>query len=281
MLTKPAYAFSALQAVQMAASAGSFSNLLDADFILDRRVVGGLASVPRELAERLGDRVRLNADVERIDRFDDHAVVHVNGESHEARHVILALPPTHVARIRIQPELPAEHRHARQHQSFGLVIKVQPEYATPFWRDAGLSGTGFAPYELVHEVYDNTIEGATTGTLVGFVSDVNADTLGRLSDDERRAAVLASIAKYFGPEAEQPITYVESDWQHQELTGGAYATSFAMGFLTRYGQYLREPVGPLLFGSSDVAGHGYQHVDGAIRVGTQLAEQILGEGANA
>ena len=51
--------------------------------------------------------------------------------------MILALPPTHVARIRIQPELPAEHRHARQHQSFGLVIKVQPEYATPFWRDAG------------------------------------------------------------------------------------------------------------------------------------------------
>ena len=48
----------------MAASAGSFSNLLDADFILDRRVVGGLASVPRELAERLGDRVRLNADVD-------------------------------------------------------------------------------------------------------------------------------------------------------------------------------------------------------------------------
>ena len=275
MLTKPAYSFSALQAVQMAASAGSFSHLLDADFILDRRVVGGLASVPRELAARLGDRIRLSSDVTGINRFADHAVVHVSGDALESQHVILALPPTHVARIRINPELPAEHRHARQHQSFGLVIKVQPEYATPFWRDAGLSGTGFAPYELVHEVYDNTPEGATTGTLVGFVSDVNADTLGRLSDGERRATVLASIAKYFGPQAEQPITYVESDWQQQELTGGAYATSFAMGYLTRYGPYLREPVGPLWFGSSDVAGLGYQHVDGAVRVGTELAEQIL------
>ena len=35
MLTKPAHAFSALQAVLMAASAGSFSNLVDEDFILD------------------------------------------------------------------------------------------------------------------------------------------------------------------------------------------------------------------------------------------------------
>jgi putrescine oxidase len=279
MLTKPAYAFSALQAVQMSASAGSFSNLVDADFILDRRVFGGLASVPRELAARLGDRVRLNSDVTGIDRSGVRAVVHVNGESHDAAAVILALPPTHVSRIRITPELPADHRHARNHQSFGLVIKVQVEYATPFWRDTDLSGTGFAPYQLVHEIYDNSWDGSVTGVLVGFVSDVNADTLGRLSDEERRGKILASIASYFGPQAEQPITYVESDWQHQELTGGAYATSFAMGFLTRYGAYLREPVGPLRFGSSDVAGHGYQHVDGAIRVGTALAEQILAEGA--
>ena len=275
MLTKPAYSFSALQAVQMSASAGSFSNLVDADFILDRRVVGGLASVPKKLAELLGDRVRLSADVERIAWSGAGAVVHVNGEAIEAKQVILALPPTHVARIRLNPALPADHRHARSHQSFGLVIKVQVEYPTPFWRDTGLSGTGFAPYELVHEIYDNTWHDATTGTLVGFVSDLNADTLGRLSEGERRSRILASIAAYFGPAALEPITYVESDWQHQELTGGAYATSAAMGFLTRYGVYLREPVGPFHFGSSDVAGHGFQHVDGAVRMGSRLAEEVL------
>src|SRR4029453_3519755 len=35
MLTKPAHAFSALQAVLMAASAGSFTHLTDEDFILE------------------------------------------------------------------------------------------------------------------------------------------------------------------------------------------------------------------------------------------------------
>src|SRR5215207_5399480 len=64
MLTKPAHAFSALQALLMAASAGSFSNLVDADFILDRRVVGGLQQVPLLLAERLGaDVVRVGQPV--------------------------------------------------------------------------------------------------------------------------------------------------------------------------------------------------------------------------
>ncbi|MBO9524465.1 MAG: FAD-dependent oxidoreductase [Nocardioidaceae bacterium] len=271
MLTKPAHTFSALQAVLMAASAGSFSHLVDADFILDRRVVGGLASVPSALAARLGDRVRLGADVTGVAWDADGAVVSVGDERIGARHVVMAVPPTLVSRVRFAPELPAEHRHARQHQSFGLVVKVQAEYPTPFWREQGLSGTGFGPYRLVHEVYDNGHHGASTGTLVGFVSDVHADALGRLSSEERRGRILAELAAYFGEEALTPTTYVESDWQHQELTGGAFGTSFAMGSLTRYGAVLHEPVGPVLFGSSDIAGLGFQHVDGAIRIGERLA----------
>jgi putrescine oxidase len=275
MLTKPAHSFSALQAVLMAASAGSFSNLVDADFILDRRVVGGLQSVPLELARRLGDRVRLGQDVTLVEWTDEGAVVHVGDDRHVARKVVLAVPPTVVRRIRFTPELPAEHRIAREHQSFGLVIKVQAMYPTPFWREDGLSGTAFGPYLDVHEVYDNTPDGESRGVLVGFVSDVRADALGRLDDADRRDRVLDSLAAYFGEQARHPDAYVESDWQHQELTGGAYGTSFDLGGLTRYGHVLREPLGPIAFGSSDVAGHGFQHVDGAVRVGTELAQSIL------
>lgn len=279
MLTKPVWSFSALSAVLMCASAGSFSHLVDADFILDKRVVGGLASVPDELAARLGDRVRLNSDVTHLRQDAEGVTVTVNGEEVTAARAILALPPTHVRRIRITPELPWEHRSAREHQSFGLVIKVQAEYERAFWRDSGLSGTGFGPYELAHEVYDNTWATASGeaegGTLVAFVSDIRADEVGRLSESERQARILQSLAAYFGDQALTPRTYVESDWQHQELTGGAYATTFDVGSLTRYGHTLREPVGRIHFGSSDVAGLGFQHVDGAIRMGSLLAETIL------
>lgn len=275
MLTKPAHSFSALQALLMAASAGSFSNLVDADFILDRRVAGGLQSVPLALADRLGDRIRTGQDVTSVEWDEEGAVVRVGGESYRGRRVIVAVPPTVVRRIRFAPELPAEHRMAREHQSFGLVIKVQAQYDRPFWREAGLSGTGFGPYQLVHEVYDNTPADDPRGFLVGFVSDVLADEVGRLSATERRERVLASLAAYFGEAALTPATYVESDWQHQELTGGAYGTSFDLGGLTRYGAALHEPLGPIEFGSSDIAGHGFQHVDGAIRIGARIAGRIL------
>ena len=57
----------ALQALLMAACAGSFSHLVDADFILDKRVVGGLQQVPLLLAERLGDDVVLGQAVRTLD----------------------------------------------------------------------------------------------------------------------------------------------------------------------------------------------------------------------
>jgi putrescine oxidase len=275
MLTKPAHSFSALQAVHMAASAGSFSNLVDSEFILDKRVVGGLQSVPLALAERLGDAVRLGVDVERV-RWDADGVRVTAGDVVvTGRHLVLAVPPTIVSRIRFDPPLPTEQREAHQHQSFGQVIKLHVTYATPFWRDAGLSGTVFSPYELVHEAYDNTNHGDSRGTLVGFVSDERADEVRRLPADERRDAVLASLARYYGEQALSPTSYYESDWTSEELGQGAYATSFDLGGLTRFGARLREPVGPVQIGSSDVAGLGFQHVDGALRVGAEMAQNIM------
>jgi len=48
-----------------------------------------------------------------------------------------------------------------------------------------------------------------------------------------------------------------------------------MGGLHRYGKDLRASVGPIHFACSDLAGAGYQHVDGAIRMGRLAASQIL------
>ena len=280
MLTKPAHTFSLLQALLMAASAGSFSNLVDADFILDRRVVGGLQQVPLRLAARLGaGDVRLGTPVRTIEWDGSGATVTGTGVRVRARHVLVAVPPNLYDRIRYVPALPRLRQQLQQHQSLGLVIKVHATYETPFWRAEGLSGTAFSPYQLVHEAYDNTNHGEDRGTLVGFVAAEQADALLRLGADERRTRILDSLAAYFGPRARRPVTYYESDWAAEEWTQGAYAASFALGGLTRYGELQLQPVGPIRFGSSDLAGLGYQHVDGGIRVGRRIADDILAASA--
>ncbi|HEU0180721.1 MAG TPA: NAD(P)/FAD-dependent oxidoreductase, partial [Agromyces mariniharenae] len=239
MLTKPAHAFSALQALLMAASAGSFSNLVDADFILDRRVVGGLQQVPLLLAERLGGAVRLGQAVRTLRWHPDapeRGVVAVTDQLEvHAQHVILAIPPILISRISYEPPLPRRQQQLHQHLSMGFVIKVHAVYETPFWRADGLSGTAFSPYELVHEAYDNTNHEDPRGTLVGFVADEEADGVFSLSAEERKARILESLSHYYGEQAKHPVVYYESDWGSEEWTRGAYAASFDMGGLARYG----------------------------------------------
>ena len=276
MLTKPATAFSALQAVLMAASAGSFTHLVDDHFILDRRVVGGMQSVSVQMADELGsDTVRLNQPVRRIDWSNEGVTVSTDELTVRAAEAIIAVPPNLYSRITYDPPLPRLQQIFHQHQSMGLVIKVHATYSTPFWREQGLSGTGFGAGRLVQEVYDNTNHGEEQGTLVGFISDVRADAMWALDEDSRRQRILQSLAEFLGPQALEPEVFYLSDFGAEEWTRGAYATSYDLGGLHRWGRYQNEPVGPLRFASSDIAAEGYQHVDGAVRIGTATAESIL------
>jgi len=275
MLTKPTHAFSLLQSLLMAASAGSYSNLVDADFILDKRVVGGLQQVPLLLAERLGDDVILNQPVRSLEWGDDGVTAITEDYTVKARFAILAHAPVLYNRISFVPPLPRRQHQMHQHISMGFVIKVHAVYDRPFWREQGLSGTAFSPYEICHEAYDNTNHGDERGTLVGFVSDNTADGVFELSAEERKERILESLSHYYGPEAENPVVYYESDWGSEEWTRGAYAASFDMGGLHRYGADLRASVGPIRFACSDIAGAGYQHVDGAIRMGRLAASDII------
>ena len=265
----------------MAASQGSFSNLVDADFILDRRVVGGLQQVPLLLAERLGDDVHLGAAVRTLEWSAEGVVAHADGGiTVRAKRAVVAVPPNLYSRMSFVPALPRRQHVMHQQVSLGLVIKVHAVYPTPFWREAGLSGTVFSPYQPVHEAYDNTSvqdEADGRGTLVGFVADATADEMFTLDADERRSRILGSLAAYFGEQALTPDVYYESDWGSEEWTRGAYAASFSLGGLSRFGADLGQPLGPIRWACSDLAGLGYQHVDGAVRVGHAQAAGIVAE----
>ncbi|UYQ76969.1 FAD-dependent oxidoreductase [Glutamicibacter sp. JL.03c] len=279
MLTKPAHAFSALQAVLMASSAGSFDNLVDEDFILDRRMKTSMQGVSIEVSKRLPEgSVYLNNPVLKLEWSEEGVVAHGSDVTVKAKKVVLAVPPNLYSRISYFPPLPRWQQITHQHQSMGLVIKVHAVYDTPFWREEGLSGTCFGPNHLVQEVYDNTFDGEETGTLVGFISDVEADKVWSLaSDEERKDVVLKAMAEFLGEKTLDPKVFYLSDFGSEEWTRGAYATSYDLGGLHRFGPTQNDNVGPIFFSSSDLAGEGFQHVDGAVRMGRRSAARIIAE----
>ncbi len=274
-LAKPAHTFSLLQGLWMIAGAGGTYELFEPDQCLAYRVVGGSQLIAIRLADRLGDRVLLSAPARDV-RWSGQCVdIEANDIRVHARAVIVAVPPNLTATIHFHPALPAWRQRLVQALSQGSINKVLAVYERPFWRERGLSGQGFAPHELVRELYDNSPPSAGVGVLTTFLAGENAEGAGRLSADRRRAEVLEGMAKYVGPEAREPIDFIETDWSDEEWTRGAYGTSYGPGGLTRFGAELRRPVGPIHWACTDIAGVGHIHMEGATRSGQAAAEACL------
>ncbi len=274
-LTKPATSFSLLSGIATIAGAGSVDNLFEPDLCLHSRVVGGSQAIPNELAARLGERVHLSAAVRTCRWSDDHVRVDADGVTVSARQAIFAVPPNLTSRIAWDPALPPWRMRLEQDISQGSVMKVLAVYDEPWWRADGLSGQGFAPYQLIREVYDNTPPAGSPGVLCTFIAGENCERAERRPADERRAAILEGFASLLGPQALSAVEVIELNWSAEEWTRGAYAATFAVGGLSRFGPDLRRPIGPLHWASSDLAGVGHMHMEGAIRSGTDAAKAVL------
>ena len=87
--------------------------------------------------------------------------------------------------------------------------------------------------------------------------------------------MLEGLAKFVGPRALQATDYIETDWSAEEWTRGAYAATFGIGGLTRFGADLRRPVGPIHWAGADIAGVGHMHMEGGIRSGEAAAAAVL------
>lgn len=274
-MTKPAETFSLLGALATIAGAGSVDNLFEPDLCLHSRVVGGSQLVPLRLAERLGERVVLDAPVVSLSWSDGRVGLQTRVATVTADAAIVAVPPNVAGVIRYEPALPAWRMRLHQAMTQGDVIKVLAVYDEPFWRADGLAGEGFAPYELVREVYDNTPPAGKPGVLCTFLAGEKAHAVEQLDPDERRRRVLEGLARLVGPRALEAVGVVERNWSEEEWTRGAYAATFGLGGLSRHGPDLTRPVGPIHWACTDLAGIGHMHMEGAIRSGKAAARAVL------
>ena len=65
--------------------------------------------------------------------------------------------------------------------------------------------------------------------------------------------MIEDIASYLGPEAKEPIDYVDEVWPANAWQRGAYMATPGPGVLTHFGQALREPVGRIHWAGTETA----------------------------
>ena len=241
----------------------------------ESRFVGGSQRVPLLLARKLGDRVALGAAVTRIEHLSGRALVHTTRGRVAARRVVVAAPPKQVLGIDFSPGMPAGRRTLLTKMQMGRLMKCDAVYATPFWRAAGMSGSGVAATGVTRAVFDNSPANGHVGVLLAFVGGGAWREIGRLPKAQRRRKVLEGFAQMFGDQALHPIEYTEHDWTLEPWTTGAPTALPRLGAITKHGSAIRRPFRRVHWAGTETSTYWAGNMDGAVRSGERAAREVL------
>ncbi len=263
---------SMLHAARYARAAGGLDRLLDVENGAQQdHFQGGTQQIAQLAAAELGTRVVLNAPVRRIDRHGGGVTITSDRGRAEAGFVIVAIPPAHRSCIEFTPPLPAEYENLADHWPQGRLSKTCAAYSTPFWRAKGFSGQALSDKGPVFITFDVSPHADGPGVLMGFVDARGFDTMPK---EQRRHAALRCFASLFGDEALEPLDYIDQRWGTEEFAPGGPTAAVPPGSWTKYGKWLREPVGPIHWAGTETADEWTGYFDGAVRSGQRAAAEI-------
>jgi monoamine oxidase len=236
---------------------------------------GGVQAVPIAMAAELGDAVVLESPVTGVVQTKDAVTVSSAKATVTTRHLVMALPRALAAGIQFDPVLPADHVLLIHQMPAGTEIKTVAVYGEPFWRNDGISGNTVATDDDIEISLDTTQPGHSEGVMATYCAGPRARKVARLPLEERRAMMLKMLTTRLGPKAASPIDVLEQNWADEQWTRGCSMAHFPTGVLTQYGSKLREPVGRLHWAGTETATTSYGAMDGAVRSGERVTEEIL------
>ena len=240
------------------------------------RLREGAHELARRLAERLGDRIRMADPVRAITQDADGVTIESDTCALRCRRVAVCVPPPLASRIAYTPALPDRRAHLLASLPMGASVKFHAVYQRPFWRARGLSGQAWTAEGTVGLTYDNSPhDGTGRGVLVGLVVADEARRLGALDPSRQGKEILASLGRFFGPDAAAPEALVIQDWGAEEWTGGCYAAHFPAGLWTTYGSAFRAPCGRIHWAGTETSSKWYGYMEGALRSGSRAVEEML------
>ena len=236
---------------------------------------GGSQQLCDRLAERLGDAVRLRhtggcgGAGGRRGRARTEA-----GGTVSARHAIVAVSPALYGRWHWARPLPADRDQLSQRMPMGAYMKVALAYERPWWREANLSGIGYADSGPVQMVVDAGSTGPTGAVLACFITGRAVERYGRMQLGARQAAVRETLTRMFGPPAAGWTAYAECDWTAEPYSRGGPVGLMGPGTLGRLGHVLRRPEGRVHWAGTDTATVWNGYMDGAIQAGERAADEV-------
>ncbi|MFJ9823284.1 flavin monoamine oxidase family protein [Streptomyces sp. NPDC101160] len=264
---------SLLHALRYIRSAGGLDHMLDVDGGQQQdRLVETTQEIAKRVAERLGDRVRLETPVRRITQDDDGVTVHTDSGEIRAGYAIVTAAPAHRAAIEFDPALPEQAEGLARTWRMGVLSKAFVAYEKPFWRADGFSGEAVTDTGTVFITFDVSPAPSGPGILMAFCDPRVFDGF---SPEIRRDRVVQQLADLYGPQARTPIDYTDHCWGAEPFAPGGPNPAVAPYATTSYGKALSEPHGRVHWAGTETAGEWAGSMNGAVLTGQRTAERVL------
>lgn len=240
------------------------------------RIAGGTSQIPLRLADKIGNPVIFDAQVQTIEYSADSVkVICRNGVVARGRQVIVALAPTLAGRIAYDPPLPGVRDQLTQRMPQASAVKVFAVYDEPFWRADGLNGQLISDQGPARMSNDSCIDTSDLGVILAFLEGEQARTFGRLPADELHRLVTEELGRHFGPKALKPELVVSGEWANRPFTRGCYNANMGPFVWTHFGSALAEPVGPIKWAATETATSWSAYMEGAVQAGRRAAAEAL------
>ncbi|MES1256138.1 MAG: FAD-dependent oxidoreductase, partial [Acidobacteriota bacterium] len=241
------------------------------------KIGGGMDLLPRRMAAALGDIVRCNVPVVRIDQSTDPIRVDYLEQdaltSVSASRVIVTTPLSTLRDVDIRPALSSAKQHAVRTLPYFAAARVLLETRSRFWHRSGLSGYARTdqPAEIWDAAYDIPV---AAGLLAATIGGVTASRFLALPPEAALARGRALAAVPFPGLPTEFRRGVVHQWGLERWSRGAFAV-FHPGQMTGMMPDIVRPEGRIHFaGEHTSAWMGW--MEGALQSGARAVQEVLG-----
>ena len=241
------------------------------------KIRGGMDQLPRAVAASLGDMVRYNAGVVRVDQTAGRVRVdyldRVTPKQIDGSRLIFAIPFSTLRQIDVRPAFSPQKARTIQELPYFPATRFLLQSRSRFWQESGLNGA--ARTDRPAEIWDCTYDvpgtrgllGATVGGAVGrALVDMGADECLKFGAD-----VVADAFPKMRLNFEKGVAY---RWAAERWSRGAFAV-FRPGQMALMMPEIARPEGRVHFaGEHTSSWMGW--MEGALESGERAAREVMG-----
>ncbi len=240
------------------------------------RIEGGNDRLTSALAARLGDRLRLNAELVAVSHRgrgvrasvkQARALTQIDGD-----YLVLALPATLLRRVPITPALPAQQHDAIARLKYGRATKTLLQFSRRFWRLPGRPRAFGTPLPL-GAVWDGNEEQRGRAGILALHAGGSASTGTQAIVAKDGVQGLTAALDWLGSRGVALIASRQVVWESDPWARGGYAY-FDPSFDPALRGWLARPFGRLFFAGEHTSVRWQGYMNGAVESGRRAAAEI-------